>query len=150
MESPKASHTPVELAGITCNSQYADTLSGLYELGRALKEGTTLTDYGLWIKSTSDDLEKVDTSGLDGTCLISVGATVRTILNDHMDARDAWRACAAQKTSAKFNSCFDNDVRPIWTDRTNADYTSLFGAMGSLYLDQIALLRPEWIPHAAQ
>jgi hypothetical protein len=147
-ESPKASHTPVELANLACQGEYTDAISDLFELGRVLAESTSLQAYGAWVNAASDDLAKVDTSGLDGTCLISVGATVRTILNDHIDARDAWRACAKQKTDAKFNSCFDKTVQSIWGGRLTTDYTKLFEAMGTLYLNQLGLLRPTWLPHA--
>ena len=72
----------------------------------------------------------------------------RTVLNDHVDARLAWQACAKQKTQAKYDACFEKTVQPIWGDQLTADYTKLFEAMGTLSLDQIALLRPAWLPHA--
>lgn len=147
-ESPEPSYTPGEVANMACDRQYGDALSGFFELSRALAEGTTLKDYVAWLGATSDDLAKVDTSGLDGTCLISVGATIRTIVNDHGDARDAWRVCAKQTTNKKFDACFDKSVRPIWGGRLTADYTKLFEAMGTLYLNQVGLLRPAWLPHA--
>jgi hypothetical protein len=98
--------------------------------------------------AASDDLAKVDTSGLDGTCLISVGATIRTVLNDHFDARDAWRACNKLTKQAKIDACVAKNVQPIWGDRMTADYTKLFDAMGTLHLNQDGLLRPAWLPHA--
>jgi hypothetical protein len=147
-ESPKPSYTPVEVANMACDRQYGDALADLFELGRVLAESTSLQAYGAWLSKASDDLAKVDTSGLDGTCLISVGATIRTVLNDHSDARDAWRACNKQKTDAKYNACVEKNVQPIWGGRLTADYTNLFDAMGTLYLNQIGLLRPAWLPHA--
>lgn len=147
LESPKPSHTPEELANVACQREYGDAARDVHELARALAEGTNLTNYAAWLKAASDDLEKVDTSDLDGTCLISIGAAIRTVVNDHQDARDAWRTCAKQKTDKKFNACFDKSVRPIWGDRMTADYTKLFAAMGTLYMDQVGLLIPAFIPH---
>jgi hypothetical protein len=147
-ESPKVTHTPAELANLACQREYSGAASDLFELGRVLAEGTSLKNYGAWLNKAFDDLAKVDTSGLDGTCLISVGAAIRTIANDHQDARDAWRSCAKQKTQAKYDACNNRNVQPIWAGRATADYIKLFDAMGTLYLDQIALLRPEWLPHA--
>jgi hypothetical protein len=148
-ESPKPSHTPDELATLACQREYTPAISDLFELGRALAEGTNLTNYGAWLNAASDDLAKVDTSGLDGTCLVSVGAVVRTIVNDHMDARDAWRACNKQKTQAKWDACNAKNIQPIWSGRLTADYTKLFDAMGTMYIYQTALLRPAWLPHAS-
>ena len=146
-ESPKASHTPEELANLACQREYGDAARDVHELARALAEGISLANYEAWLNAASDDLDKVDTSELDGTCLISLGATIRTVVNDHRDARDAWRACNKQKTQAKWDKCNEKNVQPIWGDRMTADYTKLFDAMGSLYMDQIALLIPSFIPH---
>ena len=146
-ESPKPSQTPEELANFACQREYGDAARDVHELARALAEGTNLTNYTAWLNAASDDLEKVDTSQLDGTCLISIGATIRTIVNDHRDARDAWRACNKQKTQAKWDKCNEKNIQPIWGDRMTEDYTKLFTAMGTLYMDQVALLIPAFIPH---
>jgi hypothetical protein len=147
-QAAKVTHTPVELANMACDKQYGEAVSDLFELGRVLAEGTSLKAYGAWVKATSDDVAKVDSNSLDGTCLISVGATVKTILNDHIDARDAWRACGKLKSQAKYDSCTSKTVQPIWGGRLTADYARLFDALGTLYFNQVTLLRPSFIPHA--
>ena len=142
-EAPKASHTPTELASMACDREYGPVVSDLFVLGRSLAEGITMQAYGDKLTTASKDLQKADTAGLDGTCLISVGAVVTTILSDHVDAWTAWQACADKTTTqAKFDSCFKKNVDAVWNGRLTANYTLLFDAMGTLYFNQLGLIPP--------
>jgi hypothetical protein len=141
LQPPEPSWTPVQIANMACDRAYGPVLSHLFGLGRSLAQGITLSDYGDKVTATNDDLQKVDTKGLDVACMASIGFTVNSALGHHIDAWVAWQDCIAKHTTeAKFDACFEKTVNAVWSGRLTDDYTQLFDAMGKLYLNQVTLM----------
>lgn len=118
--------TPNSRAYEDCKELVQAVLDELSDLDATITVGVIKADYGDAVTSAVAAYNKIDVAAFGVSnlaCLEDVAVLTEEAVNDHISANSQWKKCLDGAT-AKYNSCFEKKVQPLWASATEAYETA--------------------------